>query len=170
MTGADSEFQTTNVFGSDSKKVLTKIADQPEAAKLKYQALMTFNTRSTFPRKLSLSRKVSPLTLPMNVEASRSFIQQASPRTLNAAQLNCQGRPLPFRGGGGSLPHGPRTVTHSFGKLGKTSESRGPAGIYKESLDQFKKKLTVQHSNLMMNEMQMHTTRLNATQNLTPFT
>jgi len=93
---------------------------------------MTFNTAASFPRKLSLSRKVSPLTLPINVENSRTPVQQTSPRTLKESQLNCQGRPLPLRGGGGSLPHGPRTVTNKIGKLWKASESRGPAGIYKE--------------------------------------
>ena len=32
--------------------------------------------------------------------------KQQSPRTLKTNYINDQGKPLPFRGGGGSLPNG----------------------------------------------------------------
>jgi len=60
LTGDDSEFQTTrdNRLGSDSKKVYTKIADQPEAEQLKQMPLMNLDMAHSISRELTMGLKV----------------------------------------------------------------------------------------------------------------
>ena len=138
-----------------------KIVDHPELSKLKFLTL--YNTANSFSRKLSLSNKVSPLTLPSNLEAIRNPNHQRSPRTLREGQLNGQGRPLPLRGGGGSLPNGPIVITNQLNQtsrspfesvttIGQGSTDQKGAAIYAELLNQYKSRLSVAEQDLMQSQ------------------
>lgn len=98
--------------GSDcEERILKEVAPADEQMASKLQSLLVMQGKES-PERISRTLDYNPSPTHRGaleeISKGREDVQQAPPLCLKTDYINGQGKPMPIRGGGGSLPHGPQ--------------------------------------------------------------